>query len=83
MNSGVITFLVVIFGSVFAGVATGAIAHYMGNESLAGISSPQENPTAQFVDENDNSGEGFSLINEQEILTEINDLKQRHKSSQK
>lgn len=83
MNAGVITFLLVIFGSVFAGVATGAIAHYMGNKSLAGITSPQENPAKQYVRSENNSNQQFSLIDEQEILKEINETKQRHKNARK
>ncbi|MGY6530605.1 MAG: hypothetical protein ACXITR_11840 [Cyanobacterium sp.] len=83
MNAGVITFLVVIFGSISAGVATGAIAHYLGNQSLAGISSPQENPTTQYIDRNNSSGQQFSLINEQELLKEVNEIKQRHKNSRR
>ncbi|AUC61571.1 hypothetical protein AA637_10650 [Cyanobacterium sp. HL-69] len=84
MNINVITFLFVIFGSISAGFATGAIAHYLGNESLAGISSPQENPTTQYIDrKNNDPDQEFSLINEQELLKEINDIKQRHKNSRR
>ncbi|AFZ46151.1 hypothetical protein Cyast_0168 [Cyanobacterium stanieri PCC 7202] len=81
MNTGVITFLLVIFGSVSAGIATGAIAHRMGNESLAGITSPQENPTQQYVESSNDPDQQFSLIDEQEILKEINETKQRHKNT--
>lgn len=83
MNAGVITFLVVIFGSISAGLATGAIAHYMGNQSLAGITSPQENPAQQYIEDNNNSDQEFSLINEQEILKDINQVRERHKNARK
>ncbi len=85
MNSTVIAFLVIIVGSISAGISTGAIALYLGNESLNGVRSPKENPSQKLVKNNEDSGnqQEFTLMNERDILVKIYDLKHAHREKNK
>lgn len=85
INLTVVAFLLLIFGSIGAGIATGFATYRLGRESLSTVTTPQGNPIEKLVKtpNSKQKNEEFKITNEREILVRVYDFVVAKKEEQK
>jgi hypothetical protein len=84
INSTVTLFSVILLTSLVAGSAAGYVAYIFGAKSLAGVRTPEENPTQKLVkSDNSQTKQGFQILPEKNILVKVYDYVHTQKQANK
>lgn len=82
INSTSLTFMLIILGSLGAGITTTILAYKFGSESLETVQFPEENPAQKLAIKN-SANQGFQIINEKKILVQVYDYVHAQKEASK